>query len=310
MFGHITDQSAPGGLARREIPEPVPSSHEAVVGVRAYAINRGELYLLPQRPDGWTPGQDVAGVVVTPAADGSGPSAGTRVVGLADGGGWSERVAVPTHRMAPLPDNVSFADAAALPVAGLTALRTLRTGGPLLGRRVLVTGASGGVGHFAVQLAKLAGARVTGLVSGPHRVETLQSLGIEDVVTAGQLDDRTGPFDVAVDGVGGQVLVDVIHHAAPGGTVTAYGLASGEPSTLTFADFVQAPFARLIGFFIYRSGEETFGEDLGFLAGLVGDGRLRVETGVRWDWSRTVEAVDALRQRKVTGRAVLLIGED
>jgi NADPH:quinone reductase-like Zn-dependent oxidoreductase len=283
--------------------------HEAVVEVRAYAINPGELYLLQQRPEGWTPGQDIAGLVVTPAADGSGPSAGTRVVGLAEAGGWSERVAVPTHRMAPLPDKVSFADAGALPVAGLTALRTLRTGGPLLGRRVLVTGASGGVGHFAVQLAKVAGARVTGLVSGPHRIEALRSLGIEDVVTDGQLDDHTGPFDVSVDGVGGHVLVDVIHRAAPGGTVTAYGLASGQPSSLTFADFAQGPFARLIGFFIYRSGEETFGEDLGYLAGLVGDGRLHVQTGVRWDWSRTVEAVDALGQRKVTGKAVLLIGE-
>src|SRR5690349_13517038 len=100
MLGHVTDPSAPDGLDRRGLP-----------------------------------GQDVAGVVARAAADGSGPPEGTRVVGIADGGGWSKRVLVPAHRVAPLPDATSFEDAAALPVAGLTALRALREAGPLLGRR-------------------------------------------------------------------------------------------------------------------------------------------------------------------------------
>ena len=121
MLGHITSPSAPGGLDRRELPDPEPGPHEALVAVRAYAINRGELSLLEQRTDGWLPGQDVAGEVVAQAADGSGPPAGTRVVGLCDWEGWAERAAVPVHRMAALPDNVSFAAASAVPVAGLTA---------------------------------------------------------------------------------------------------------------------------------------------------------------------------------------------
>src|SRR5262249_20238354 len=177
MIGHITDPNAEGGLALRELPEPTPSPADVLVEVRAYAVNRGELNLLQQRPHGWAPGQDVAGVVVKAAADGKGPAPGTRVVGAAEGGGWSQRVVVPSHRVAAIPDNVAFADAAALPVAGLTALRALRTGGPLLGRRVLVTGASGGVGSFAVQLARVAGAHVTALVSGPHRADDGQQLG-------------------------------------------------------------------------------------------------------------------------------------
>jgi NADPH2:quinone reductase len=307
VLGHVTDPGAPGGLDRRELPEPAPEPGEVLVEVRAYSVNRGELRLLQQRADGWAPGQDVAGTVAAAAADGSGPAAGTRVVGIADGGGWSERVAVPSHRVAALPDATSFADAAALPVAGLTAFRALQTGGPLLGRQVLVTGASGGVGGFAVQLAVAAGARVTGLVSGERRVDAVRALGAHEVVTA--LDAGTGPFDLVLDGVGGQVLGDAIHRLAPGGTVAAYGLSSGEPTPLSFRAFAGGPLGRLVGFFVYATGEATFGHDLGVLAGLVADGRLRVPKGVESDWSRTREAVDALRRREATGKVVLTIGQ-
>lgn len=306
MLGHITDPNAPGGLDRRELPDPQPGPGDVLVAVRAYAVNRGELSLLEQRTDGWLPGQDVAGEVLAQASDGSGPPPGTRVVGPADGGGWCERVAIPSHRVAVLPDGVSFADAAALPVAGLTALRALRTGGPLLGRRVLITGATGGVGSFAVQLAVAGGAHTTALVSSERRVEAARELGPHDVLTA--LNDA-GPFDLVVDGVGGEGLADAIHHLAPGGTVTAYGVAGGRPQTpLAFFDFAQAPLGKLLGFFVYATGEETFGADLAVLAGLVADGRLRVQKGVERDWSGTREAVQALRDRQVTGKVVLTVG--
>jgi NADPH2:quinone reductase len=307
MLGYITDPAAPGGLDRRDLPEPEPTPHQAVIEVAAYAVNRGELALLSRRANGWTPGQDLAGVVATAAADGTGPAAGTRVVGLADWGGWSERVAVPTHRIAALPESVSFPRAAALPVAGLTALRTLRTGGALLGRRVLVTGASGGVGSFAVQLARAAGAVVTGHVSGPSRVQQVRALGADDVVT--EIGEDTGPFDLVVDGVGGSVLVDAIHRLAPGGLATAYGLAGAERSQIAFFDFNNAqPGGRLEGFRIYTTGEETFGEDLATLARMIADGRLNPQLGVVRDWSQTVEAVDALRSRQATGKVVLTRG--
>src|SRR5579871_5339300 len=109
-----------------EAPEPAPRDNEALVAVHAFSLNRGELRLFQVRPEGWRPGQDIAGVVLQPAADGSGPAAGTRVVALCDWEGWAERVPVPTNRLAPIADNVSFGAAASLPVAGLTALRTLR----------------------------------------------------------------------------------------------------------------------------------------------------------------------------------------
>ena len=304
MLGYVTDPSAPAGIVLRERPEPEPGSADVLVEVAAYGINRGELSLIGQRTDGWAPGQDVAGVVAVAAADGSGPAAGTRVVGMADGGGWSERVPVPSHRVAALPDGVSFGQAAALPVAGLTALRTLRTGGPLLGRRVLITGASGGVGSFVVQLARTAGALVTAQVSGPARAEAVSGLGAAEVIT--DIGPACGPFDLVIEGVGGEVLAAAVRRLATGGQVTAYGVASGQRSDIAFYDFASgAPGGRLEGFFIYQSGEQTFGQDLALLAGLVADGSLRPQTGEPADWAKTAEAVDALRERRAAGKLVL-----
>src|ERR687889_357523 len=105
MHGFITDLNAPGGLRLADdLPEPEPAANEVLMEVRAYGVNRGELFLLQQRADGWRPGQDVSGVVVRAAADGSGPPEGTRIVGLAEWHGWAEHVPVPTVRLATLPD--------------------------------------------------------------------------------------------------------------------------------------------------------------------------------------------------------------
>lgn len=165
----------------REVAEPFPAPHEATIAVHAFSLNRGELTLMRIRPEGWQPGQDVSGIVLKAAADGSGPKEGARVVGIMDWHGWAERAAVSTHRLAAIPDNVSFGAAASLPVAGLTALRTLRHGAPLLGRRVLITGAAGGVGNLAVQLAADSGAEVTAIARGA-RGEPLQALGAHTVI--------------------------------------------------------------------------------------------------------------------------------
>src|SRR6266567_2586960 len=108
MLALVNTPSAPIPVELHEVAEPEPAPDEAIVEVHAFSLNRGELALLAGRPEGWRPGQDIAGVVVKAAADGSGPKEGTRVVALVDGAGWAQRAAAPTARMATLPDNVSF----------------------------------------------------------------------------------------------------------------------------------------------------------------------------------------------------------
>lgn len=308
MRGFITDPNAPGGLRLAEdLPEPVPAADEVVMEVRAYGINRGELFLLQQRADGWRPGQDVSGVVVHATTDGSGPPGGTRIVGIVDREGWAERVAVPIAHAAVLPDEVSFEQAASLPIAGLTALRALRVDGPLLGRRVLVTGATGGVGQFAVQLAAAAGAHVTAQVSSLEREEEARVLGASEIVVSLE-DESLGPFELALDGVGGPILRDAVHRLAPGATAATYGVLAG-PAELGLPDFRSSPNAKVMGF-VHSYPEETKGEDLATLVRFVSEGRLNPLLGMVRDWEETREVLDALQNHRVRGKAVLTRGSE
>jgi NADPH2:quinone reductase len=126
MRALVRDPSAAEGIALREVADPSPGPSEALVEIRATSLNRGEVRNLHRRPEGEVHGWDLAGVVREPAPDGRGPQRGARVVGLLGGGGaWAELAAVPIDRLGELPDEVSFEDAATLPVAGLTAVRGL-----------------------------------------------------------------------------------------------------------------------------------------------------------------------------------------
>src|SRR5436305_7717749 len=155
----VVDPAASGRLAIKPVELRDPDRDEVGVRVTAISLNRGETRRALQVAEpGWRPGWDFAGVVESEAADGTGPKPGTRVVGLLPSGAWAERVNCRSHAVAVLPDAVSDAEAATLPAAGLTAVHALRQGGLLLGRKVLVDGASGGVGHLACQLAAAAGA--------------------------------------------------------------------------------------------------------------------------------------------------------
>lgn len=306
MRGYITDRAAPGGLRMDDAsPEPEPGPGELLVDVRAFSVNRGELRLLEMRRDGWRPGQDVAGVVARAARDGDGPPEGARLVAIVDGAGWSERVVVPARHAAALPDGASFEQAAALPIAGLTALRALRAGGDLLGRRVLVTGATGGVGHLAVQLAVAAGAHVTAQVSAAGREAAARDLGAHAVAVTLD-DDGLGPFDLVCDGVGGPLLRDAVHRMAPGGTAVVYGSVGG-PTELVLSDFRVARNGKVMGFF-HAEPEETKGADLAVLAELVADGRLVPYLGLAEKWERVREVLDEMRDRRVRGKAVLTLG--
>jgi len=306
MLALVNTPSAATPVELREVAEPEPGPDEAIVEVRAFSLNRGELALLVGRAEGWRPGQDIAGVVVQAAADGGGPKKGTRVVALVDGAGWAQRVAAPTARMAALPETVSFAQAATLPVAGLTALRLLRHGGSLLGKRVLITGAAGGVGRFAVQLAALAGAEVTGVVGRPERAAGLAERGAARVVTS--IPEADGLFDLILESVGGLSLASAISKVVPGGTIVVFGNSSREDTTISFSHFAGHAGAHLIGFFIYESGTPaSMGVDLATLVSLVAAGKLTPEIGMEESWRHLDRAAKALRGRNVYGKAVLLV---
>ena len=304
MLALVISPESAAGLRLAELAEPQPASNEALISVRATSLNRGELRLLAIRQNGWIPGQDIVGVVERAAADGSGPAVGARVAALVDQSGWAERVAVPTDRLAVLPDNVSFVSAVTLPVAGTTALRTLRLGGDLAGQRVLITGASGAVGRFQVQIAREQGASVTAIAATRH-AEDLRGLGAEQVVESIELAE--GPFSLITESVGGQSLAHAIERVASGGTIVMFGSSSGELTPIGFRQFVPGhEGARLQTFAYYTSGS-GIGADIASLLALVTAGRLETRVALNLPWTDIAQALNALRERSFSGKAVLTV---
>jgi NADPH:quinone reductase len=309
MLGLVADRSAPEGIALREVTDPAPLPNQALVEVRAISLNRGEIRNLDRRPQGEVVGWDLAGVVREPATDGSGPPRGARVVGLSGGGGaWAQLAAVRSDALAELPDAVSFEDAAALPVAGVTALRMLAVAGSLLGKRVLITGAAGGVGRFAVQLAHLAGAYVTGVVRDEARGRGLRGLGADELITALTADGE-GRFDVILESVGGESLAAALQRVAPWGIVLCFGHSSGEPTTFSASAFYSRSGARLYAFRIFDelARHHTGSADLRLLAEELAAGRLEAGVSLTASWREPDAAVRALLDREVEGKAVLTV---
>jgi NADPH2:quinone reductase len=306
MLALVNTPNRPAPIELREIPEPIPAHNEALVEVRAFSLNRGELSSFARNKEGWVPGQDIAGVVLRQAANGEGPPAGARVVALVDDFGWAQRAAVPAHRMAVLPETVSFVQAATLPVAGLTALRTLRHGGALVGRRVLITGAAGGVGTLAVQIAARSGAHVTAVVGRPDRAAGLLALGATEVVEG--IDNAQGRFALILESAGGASLAKAIQLVEARGTVVVYGNSSTEPTPISFANFRGAANSRVQSFSYFTSeAEDRFAPDLALLVSLIAGGFLKPQIGVERSWRDILQVADQLRDRRVGGKAVLLV---
>jgi NADPH:quinone reductase-like Zn-dependent oxidoreductase len=302
----IVASATPPHAELAEVPEPAPLPHETLVEVKAISLNRGEVRRLATTKPGTVTGWDLAGVVRQAAADGGGPAAGARVVGLMNAGAWAELAAVRSDWLAELPEGVSFEQAAALPVAALTALRALEHGGFVLGKRVLVTGASGGVGRFATQLAKLGGAHVTAIA---QRTQGLNELGADEAHA--ELEAHHGPdYELIIDAVGGPTLGLALQRVAPGGTVVSFAATTQAPvSYPTREFFARAPGARLYGLYLFSELERTRScrADLARLAALIAAGRLDPQIALSADWSEFAGALDALLGRRVNGKAVLRI---
>jgi NADPH2:quinone reductase len=285
MLALLHDPEAPHGLRLGEAPDPQPGAGEVLIDVRAVSLNFGEVAFVDRRTPGEVPGWDAAGVVI------SGPNAGARVITFGWGGGWAQRRVAGAANVAVLPDDVSFEDAAALPVAGVTALRAVRRLGSVVGRRVLVTGASGGVGGYAVQLLALAGAEVIAL---SRRGADAVPRPAGRVVAVPDLSNLE-PVDFVLDNVGGSLLAEALSRLKPGGLVLSIGQASLQPTTIDFEALRGQGGATVQAFGV----GDGFGPDLETLLAL------RLDTRIAWrgGWEDVHAAIDA----HVPGKAVLTV---
>jgi NADPH2:quinone reductase len=307
----VIDPQSAQRVGFRTVEPPIPQPTEALVRVRAISLNRGEVVYRVHGEAGTRLGWDLAGVVDRPAAEGPGPARGARVVGLLHSGAWAEQAAVPAEALAEIEPSVTFAQAAALPTAGLTALTAIEQGRSLLARRVLVTGASGGVGLLACQLAALAGARVVGQVRQPGSAPLVQEAGAghvvvdEDVAAAAPF----GPYHLIVEQLGGQALAEAMTQLAPGGTCVSVGVATGTAGYQVPVDMARmrrAPGARLHILNLYHELErEPASLGLRRLALLVGDGKLTPHLGAEADWREIGPVAQSLLDRRFAGKAVL-----
>jgi NADPH:quinone reductase-like Zn-dependent oxidoreductase len=306
----VVDPASPEGLIVRPIELAPANRNEVTVRVTAISLNRGEVRrATSQGKPSDRPGWDFAGIIEETAPDGSGPASGSRVVGLLPSGAWAERVRAPSHSVAPLPAAVTDAQAATLPVAGLTALHALRQGGLLLGRKVLVDGSSGGVGHLAVQLAAASGAIVYGQVRREEFQPIVAEWCGERVVLGGDLRAAAprGPFHLILDSVGGSALAAALTMLAPGGTCVHFGVSASATSTIASSDFFRAGGVKLYGLMLFDELRrvERASEGLALLAGLIAQGVLRPHIAIEAPWTEIGALARQLLDRAFAGKAVL-----
>lgn len=322
-----------------DIDPPDPGPGQVRIRVRASSLNHLDLWVrrgLPIRiPMPHIGGSDIAGevesvgpgvdvepgtrVVVDPTLDwewvegvrrGPGvPDPDFRVIGEHTQGGFSEFAVVPTDNLLAIPEGVSFQDAAASALVGVTAWRALRRGGLTAGERVLVTGASGGVSTMAIQFARAAGATVYALTSGPDNVRRVRELGADVVMDRLEGDPkdlfretigRRG-VDVIVDSVGEVLWEALIRTLAPRGRLVTYGATTGHsaPTDLRHIFWKQLS---VIG--------TTMGSPAEFrqAMGLVFEGRVRAPIDDRFPLDRLRDAHERLEAGGVFGKLAIEVG--
>ncbi len=308
----VVDPTLEGRLAIKEVPAPAPTPNDALVRVKAISLNLGETRnALTEAAAGWRPGWDFAGIVEKAAADGSGPKAGARVVGMMFQGSWAELLAVPESFLAVLPDSVSFAQAATLPVAGLTALYGLERNGPIRGRKVLITGASGGVGLFGCQIARDAGAQVVALVRRAEREKNAREAGAhevaigEDAASAAQF----GPYHTILESVGGTVVAQALTMLAPDGMCVSVGVSASPQATVDVRALMRGGGVSWYGFYLgYEFRRESASSGLARLVKMVAEGRLKAPIDLEAPWEQIAQVAQKLyRDRAIVGKAVLTL---
>ena len=310
----------PEALKLEQIARPIPADDQLLVRVHAAAVNpldwhvmRGEPYPMRLSAGLGAPTDPAMGVDFSGTVESVGKSVtrfkpGDEVFGGRTGA-FAEYVVVRESRAVALkPANVSYEEAAAVPVAALTALQALREEGKLqAGQKVLINGASGGVGTYAVQLAKVMGAEVTGVCSG-RNVEMVRSLGADHVIDYTKEDFTRGGtrYDLVVDNIGNHGVSRVVDVLSPKGIYVIVGAPSDDPWIGAISAPIRAslysPFTdHEIKFFIAKMPQT----DMEYLASLMRDGKLRSVIDRRYPLAETAEAIRYLETGRARGKVIV-----
>lgn len=314
-------------LEYRDVPDPVPGPGEVLVRVHAAGINFSDV-LMRQDRYAMTPplpsvlGSEVAGTIAGLGADVDGIAIGTRVAAPLFAanisfGGYAEYVVLPADYIVPLPDGLSFEDAAALMVQGLTAAYLIKQAPPA-GKTVLVTGAAGGVGSILVQLARQAGARcIVAAASSEAKLECARALGADvgvdytDPQWTGPLSQALGGAgpDIIYESVGGSITMDGISALAPLGQMVIYGALNIQQFALGVPDLLGLIFKNqsITGFaLVPLLTPGSLKRDLAALFDIAARGQLKVTIGGVYPLTQAVEAHRALESRSTMGKLVLV----
>ncbi|AVT38518.1 NAD(P)-dependent alcohol dehydrogenase [Plantactinospora sp. BB1] len=317
----------PDALELTEVQRPTPGDDEVLVRVRATSVNpydwhhiRGEPLVARLMPDGprlrtpaiGIPGCDMAGQVEAVGGNVTEFRPGDDVYALLPEGGFGEYVCVREDLLAPKPTNLTYEQAAAVPMAAVTALVALRDAGRIQpGQQVLVNGASGGVGTFAVQLARAFGATVTGVCSG-RNVELVRSLGADEVVdyTAEDFTRRGRRYDLLLDNVGSRSVAAYRRALTRDGTLVVVGGPAGrwlQPVGRVFAALAASPLVsqRITLADTVRCPDKK--RCLRLLTGLIEQGRVTPVVDRRYPFAEIREAVRYQEEGHSPGKVVVTL---
>ncbi len=321
MKAMVHDRYGPEALELRDVEMPVIEPHQVLVRVHASSVNPAEWYRVHgpvfvrvssglRRPKTPSVGTDLAGRIEAVGKDVTEFQPGDEVFGTS-GGSWAEYTRAREPRLARKPPNVSFEEAAAVPIAGLTALQAVRDHGRIQsGQKVLINGASGGVGTFAVQIAKSFGADVTAVCS-TRNVDLVRSLGADRVIDYTQEDfTRRGErHDVMLDIAGSRSFVEFRRALTPEATVVMVGSRMSNKGLGPLKHVIGTRLASIgrsqpVTFFIAKIEKD----DLAFMAELLAAGKVRSVIDRRYALSQVPEALRYLGTTHARGKVVITCG--
>lgn len=317
----LKEYGGPEVLEMVEIEKPVPSGREVLIEIKAIGVNyadtaRREGQYVVKTPLPFIPGAEIAGIVATVGDKVTSVKPGMRVVTLIESGGYSEFALADERSLIPIPEQLDYQNAVALPLQGLSAYHVLKTMGRLeKGESVLVHAAAGGVGTLAVQLAKLFGAgKVIATASSSEKLELARQMGADVLINYSesnwveQVLEATGGkgVDVALEMVGGDVFQKTLKCLATFGRLVVFGAASGEQSKM-YPSSLMARNQSVIGFFLPQimRKPELLQPSLVELLSYLGEDKLKLIIGGVFPLDEAANVHRLLQSRKTTGKLIL-----